>query len=203
VYGLSLPLSVAVADADWAIMGTESGSYFGVSVAAAGDIDGDGRHDLLVGASGADTAAEDAGAVYLFLSPIDGPLSTSDADATYLGINTDDEMGQVLAGPGDLDGDGVSDIALGIPAHSPASTLSPEAGLVMIFSGESRGVIDGETGAEAWIVGESTGDSAGSSLAGIGDVDADGINDLMVGVPYQDTAGPNAGATYLLSGGGI
>ena len=203
VFGMGLPLSASIEDADWTITGPEADAYFGVAVVSAGDIDGDGRQDLIVGATGVDTTAEDAGAAYLFLAPLEEVMTASDADAIYLGLDAGDELGQAITGPGDLDGDGVADIALGTPTHSPPSTLSAEAGLVMIFSGDARGVIDGETGAEAWIIGESSGDGAGSSLATIGDVDSDGIDDLMVGAPSQDTAGPNAGAAYLLSGGGI
>jgi hypothetical protein len=190
-------------DSDTIFHGIEHQSRFGHSITPAGDLDGDGHNDVLIGAPGSDEGADNAGAVYLFLGTGLGDISATDASAVFLGSSEDDALGEVVSQAGDLDGDGILDIVLGIPIHSSEGASSPQSGLVVILPGDVRGVVDVSLGAEGWVEGASAGDEAGTSITSIGDADGDGIDDLILGAPYEDSAGPNAGAVFLLAGGGI
>jgi len=201
VYGFNLPLVSDPEDADWTVHGIEDGDLLGITVTGVGDLDGDGHPDLVFGASGSDDAMEDAGAAYIFLGGLDGDVFAWAADAVLLGGAAGDALGAVVSPAGDLDSDGLPDLALGAPTHSPDSTLTSHAGRVYIFSGDVRGTISADTGAESWVNGEASDDEAGHSMATLGDTNDDGYDDLLIGAPYHDAAGPNAGAVYLLLGG--
>ncbi len=194
VYGpVDGELSLAAADVK--LVGENPGDRAGVSVATAGDVDADGYDDILVAAWYSDRADEDAGAVYLFHGPVDpGDRSLARADAIVEGAGWKDFVGRRVAGAGDLDGDGYDDIAIGAPYVDAAGTL---AGAVYLFRGPLGGVL-GVTEADATLHGEVAGDWAGFGLAGVGDVDSDGLDDLLVGAYRHGAGGWEAGAAYLV-----
>jgi len=200
IYGTSLPLPSDPADSDWILSGLEDGDLLGATILSAGDVDGDGRPDLLISAEG---SGEGAGAAYLFLTPPTEAEDASLADTTFMGATDSDALGAVMTVAGDLDGDGTIDLAMGAPAHTSDETLRSHAGRIYIFSSHLRGVVEAEADAEALIDGEATDDEAGTSITTLGDVNDDGNDDLLIGAPYHDTAGPNAGTVFLLTGGSI
>jgi hypothetical protein len=157
---------------------------FGASVAAAGDMDGDGRGDLLVGARYPDGGGLDAGLVRAY-SGIDGRVLH-----TWLGTSAGDEFSLGLAGVGDVDGDGTPDVAVGAWADDDNG---PNSGSAATFSGA--------TGELLWIVtGDLPIDELGWAVAGAGDVNGDGHADVVAGLPGADALGEATGGARLYSG---
>jgi len=185
--------------ADWIIDGPSSSSTarLGQGVLLPGDVDGDGYQDLLLGAPYEDSAATNAGAVYLFLgagSLPSGGSAASDAAAVLLGSHLDETLGGVLAA-GDLDADGRSDLLLGSP---DADSAASGAGAVYLVPGDSwSGSWSVSAAAAATLTGENAFDGAGSAVLAA-DLDASGLGDLVVGAPGEDSAGSQAGLVYML-----
>ena len=187
-------LGLAGADADFS--GEDAGDEAGVSVAGAGDVDGDGREDFLVGAREESTSGYLAGAVYLITSTSSGSHDLSVADAKLTGEDGADYAGVSLDGAGDVNGDGYADLIIGADGESSGGVAAGAAYLVL-------GPVSGTfslSDSEARLIGEAGGDLAGSAVAGAGDVDGDGLDDLFVGASQESTAGADAGAAYLLFG---
>ncbi len=131
--GSTLSGSLTTASPDVKV--SQSSIGFGSAVACDGDLDGDGVDDLVVGASGDDTAASNAGAVYVYLgaSSWAATLGISDADARFYGVAASDALGTGLAGGADLDGDGQEDLAIGATGYDAGSYSG--AGAVYIVPG--------------------------------------------------------------------
>jgi len=157
---------------------------YGRAVAALGDVDGDGRPDYAVGASLVSQTSTESGKVYVY-SGATGALLHS-----VVGAGTKDWLGFALANAGDVDGDGRADLAAGAPQHT-ATPAQP--GYVVLLSGLDGSEIrriDGESH-ERWF---------GSSVASAGDVDLDGVPDLVVGAPGSTVGSPEVGTAALFSG---
>ncbi|MFZ5475128.1 MAG: MopE-related protein, partial [Myxococcota bacterium] len=162
-------------DADTALYG-EATYDLAAEVGSAGDTDGDGVAELLVGAAGDDDGATDAGAVYLVHLPAPGSFSLADADAKITGVTASGALSPA-AGLGDTDGDGHDDLALGEPGASDAAS---SAGAVHVFRSSPTGDLP-VTAADLRLDGALANDGAGDTVAGPGDVDGDGLADLIVG----------------------
>jgi len=104
---------LAAADADAKITGAEAGDRSGYGLSYTGDIDGDGNDEILIGAWKADGDTATSGVVQMLMGPITGTVSLVDADATFSGVGAGDQVGAVIAGGGDYDGDGTPDILIG------------------------------------------------------------------------------------------
>ncbi|GJM23197.1 MAG: hypothetical protein DHS20C15_31120 [Planctomycetota bacterium] len=163
--------SGADGDVLMAFHGADVGDQLGHWVAAAGDVDADGHEDIALGLPGSDLGGLDAGAVQV----------RSGANGNVLLELTGDQAGQgwgVVAGPGDVDGDGHDDIAMG-STNAGAPDTSASAGRVRVVSGASGETLLDHTGAsaDAWF---------GYALARVGDLNADGRADVLVGAPGHD-----------------
>ncbi len=179
------------------VVGVTLLDWLGRSLAGAGDVDADGTSDLLVGAPGADDGGGDAGAAYLFLGPTDPKWSTlDDADLAMQGESPDDLAGWSVAGAGDLTDDGQIDLVVGAVGRT---TTGADGGALYVVSGDERGTID-LVFSEARVLGTDGGDWAGHAVANAGDLNGDGVADLLFGAPYADGAVGFSGAAYVFYG---
>ncbi len=180
---------VCAPDQDWT----------GRSVASAGDVDRDGLADLLVSAlTPAETSQVEMVAAFLWLGPITGVKSVVDGDAVLLAGEYDIEglEGFHPVGAGELNGDGYDDIAAG---WSAAGETSSYVGAAYVLLGPVSGTVELRDAQGVWRGGDDY-DFVGSGAAGVGDVDGDGLDALLVGAYGDDGGGANAGAAYLLLG---
>ena len=178
------------AAADLTLDGPAPGAAFGRAAAGAGDVDADGFADFLVGAPGTDGVGVDAGAAYLFRG---GSTLASTAALDWSGTAAGEELGAALAGVGDLDGDGFEDLAVGVPGGTGGAAGS---GRVEVFLGAA----EPDAIADATLAGPAAGDRFGAAVAAAGDVNGDGLADLLVGAPAADGIAVDAGRAYLFVG---
>jgi hypothetical protein len=173
----------------------------GTSVAGAGDVDGDGYADVIVGAPGFDAGESDEGAAFVFLGGASGIADGNPATAAAQ-LEADQAtaaMGTSVAGAGDVDGDGYADVIVGAPSYDAGET---DEGAAFVFPGSVSGVADANPAtAAAQLEADQAGAQLGGSVAGAGDVDGDGYADVIVGARYYDP-GPSwgEGAAFVFSG---
>lgn len=185
--------------------GQSAGDLAGFAVAGAGDVDGDGLADVLVGADCNNEAGELAGKAYLVLSGNLGETTAGSlalADAELIGESPGDRAGGSVAGAGDVDGDSRDDVLVGACYNSQGSSNEGKAYLVLGNQLALGGSLELATVERAW-VGVNTGDLAGRTVAGGGDVNGDGVYDLLIGATHANESGDNdAGKVYVILGGG-
>jgi hypothetical protein len=145
-------------------------------VGGAGDIDGDGRADLIVGSPGSSPGGVNKAGVATVYSG-----ATGDVLLEFVGPGGQGNLGQAVAGAGDVDADGVPDLIVGAPQ---LDLMNPGAGP---FAAGTAFVYSGQTGLPLWVLGgEAIDHNFGRSVDGAGDVDGDGHADLIVGGPEYD-----------------
>ncbi len=160
--------------------GGSFGGQFGYAVANAGDCDGDGRDDVAVGSPFDDTAAVDQGRVRCYSGATGALLWTAVGDAAG------DQLGQSIATVGDVNGDGRSDLVVGAPYADPNGANS---GRVKILSGANGSTL-------LTLNGVAAGDRFGWSVA-YGGAPFLGTKRIVVGAPFRDTGGADAGSAYV------
>ena len=168
----------------------------GIGVDLAGDVDGDGAEDFVIGALGETTGGSVAGAAYLVLGPVTADQTLDQAAARFTG-GSGDRVGAVVRGAGDLDGDGLSDLAV---TADRADLGAANGGVVYVLSGPVSGdAVLADVGTALY--GPASSEDAGTGLAPAGDVDGDGLDDLLVGAPGRPDAGfVGAGTAYVVHG---
>ena len=164
--------------------GDNAGDWFGISVSGAGDVNGDGMADLIVGASNDDNNGDRSGSARV--------LSGSDGSVLYSfdGDGERDRLGYSVSGAGDVDGDGMADLFVGARWDDSNGVSS---GSARVLSGSDGRILHNFDG-------ESAGDVFGLSVSKAGDVNGDGVPDLIVGAPEDDNNGERSGSARVLSG---
>ncbi len=181
-----------------------SGDFFGASVSRLGDLDGNGTVDLLVGSPFDNTAAHDAGAVWICYLDSTGLVIDEKrvaSDETYFSgyLDPNDRWGSTVCYMGDMDQDGIVEIAVGSGEDTDGG---PQHGAIYILSIDPDGTvlrtmkISDTVGCLPATLDD--GDQFGSGCAAIGDIDGNGTGDLLVGAPHDDDGGLNRGAAYIM-----
>ncbi len=190
--------------------GVGARDYSGKAVSAAGDLNGDGLDDLVIGASGSDANGLESGSTYVVFGRSTGfdatmSLSTLDGSSGFRldGVAAGNRSGRALSAAGDFNGDGLDDLIIGAPYASSNVEFTGSSYLVF---GSSTGfaatvglsTLDGHTGFR--LDGLALGDSSGSAVSTAGDVNGDGLDDLIIGAPGADPNGSNSGSSYVVFG---
>ena len=189
------------------IIGESAYDYAGTSVSSAGDINGDGYADIIVGANKAGESSY-SGAAYVIFGKAGGfgqiNLNSLGADGFKIRGRDYDSAGISVSSAGDVNGDGFADLIVGANGHNYGG--GPGAAYVIFGKAGGFGTIDYRNPAalrldEGFrIDGEVARDLAGRSVSSAGDVNGDGFDDILVGAMYNDGGGSNSGAAYIIFG---
>jgi len=181
-------------DAELAPAEPETGAALGMAVASAGDLDGDGFADMILGAPGTSEGVEDAGAAFVYLGSSSGLQAATAlrADDPAEG----DRLGEAVAGGGDLDGDGHLDVVVG--AWGDSSTAA-EGGSLTLWLGSSTGP-DPSDALQLTAPDTQAFEQVGRALAIVDDLDGDGTAELLVGAAQRRTGAATGGSVFLALG---
>ncbi|MBL28017.1 MAG: hypothetical protein CMM50_10775, partial [Rhodospirillaceae bacterium] len=201
-FGSNVDLGTLSGGNGFTALGAAAGDESGFSVSGIGDVNDDGIQDLIVGAPYGAEAYVLFGTTSGFASSIDlSALSGADG-FTITGFDPIDESGFSVSGGGDINGDGLADFVVGAPyvrgadygGHSYVVFGSTDG----FPSSLSLGSLDGFNGFA--VHGAADFDRAGASVSLVGDLNGDGIDDLMVGAPYAAGVFGDSGVTYVVLG---
>jgi hypothetical protein len=211
-FGAALELSALDGTNGFTIYSTGDENYLGLTVSGAGDVNGDGFADIIVGADGVDEGGLNRGAAYIVFGKVNGfdaTLSVTELDGSdgfkLSGIADRDYAGRSVSGAGDVNGDGFDDIIVGASESNPGGLNSGAAYVVFGKAGDfaatlALSALNGSNGFR--IHGASTGDFAGRSVSAAGDVNGDGFDDIIVGAFRADEGGFDRGAAFVVFGFG-
>jgi len=212
-----LPSTLNISDLNglngFVINGINANDRSGLVVSSAGDVNGDGIDDIIIGASStALNGNVDVGSSYVVFGSNTGlpnPLSLSSLNGlngfVINGHNDRDAAGSSVSSAGDVNGDGIDDIIISAPLADPNGNQS--AGSSYVVFGSNIGLpnplsLSSLNGTNGFVInGANTNDFSGTAVSSAGDVNGDGIDDIIIGAPLVDPNGnQNAGSTYVVFG---
>ena len=212
-FDASLNLSGLDGNNGFQLNGRNTYDFSGESVSNAGDVNGDGFDDVIIGASGADQRGYDYSSGCSFV--VFGKDSGFDASLDLFSLNGSngfrldgedefDDLGTSVSGAGDVNGDGYDDLIVGAPGADPNGIR--DVGSSYIVFGKASGFdasldlssLNSTNGFR--LDGEAEFDDSGSSVSDAGDVNGDGFDDVIVGAPHADPNGEDSGSSYIIFG---
>jgi FG-GAP-like repeat/FG-GAP repeat len=192
---LFLGSALGTANTPQVIESDQSFSWFGLSCAAAGDVNGDGFSDVIVGAYTYDNGETDEGRAYVYHGTATGlnatPAWTAESN------QVDARLGFRVAGAGDVNGDGYSDIVLGTLGYDNGQT---DEGVAYLYNGSPTGL---RTTAANLLEANQADALFGHFVSGAGDVNGDGMDDVLVAATAYDNGQNDEGRIYLYYGNGV
>ncbi|MHA1979069.1 MAG: carboxypeptidase regulatory-like domain-containing protein [Candidatus Hodarchaeales archaeon] len=197
-------MRMSLTDANASFVGENSGDFAGDSIAGAGDFNNDSYDDFLIGSISSE-GGTNAGQTYLFFGrPTQNwyyRTSLADANASFLGEHPEDYSGRAVAGAGDVNNDGFDDILIGA-SHN--NEIGVDAGQSYLILGRTAATLSVdmslETVSNASYLGLRPYDYSGNAVAGAGDVNNDGFDDILIGAYFSNTTGTGAGEVFLILG---
>ena len=180
---------------DWTAQGNQDGAKFGSSVAGAGDVNGDNYDDIVVGAPEFDTSEEDQGSVFLYHGSAAGPAETANWVAGFGPAGS--WFGHSVDTAGDLDQDGYADLVVGAPKCEDDKQLE---GCVFVFRGGPGGLAPGGPAWQTW--GDKAEAGLGFAVGTAGDVNQDGLDDIIVGAPEYRHSQDILGRAFFFASSG-
>jgi len=184
--------SVALA---MSVMGSGAGDEFGHAVVGGHDLNGDGLDDLMVGAPSASVGDAIHGAAYVFYSPYRTGFDVFDADDVISGDSAGDDFGFAMSAVNDWDGDGNTDVVISAPGSSS------DDGQAFLFQPTSLGDGVGASGM-ALATYQASGGELGTAMSSAGDLDGDGMHEVVLGAPSADAGADSEGSVYVYWSGG-
>jgi hypothetical protein len=177
---------------NWTAESNQAGAEFGVSVASAGDVNGDGFSDVIVGAYQFDNGETDEGRAFVYHGSASGlsttPNWTAESDQAFA------QFGNSVASAGDVNGDGFSDVIVGAPLFDNGET---DEGRAFVYHGSASGL---STTPNWTAESNQAGARFGVSVASAGDVNGDGYSDVIVGAWEFDNGQTDEGAAFVYHG---
>ncbi len=213
IYGLAanpnIDLASLTAGQGFRIDGAAAGDWAGYSVSGAGDVNGDGKGDVVIGAYEADyNSRAESGAAYVIYggtanANLDLGTLTTSRGFRVEGADTNDFTGKSVSGAGDVNGDDIGDVIIGADLADGPSR--PDAGVSYVIYGQISGTnIDLAAlapGQGFRIIGAEIGEYAGWSVSGAGDVNSDGLGDVVIGAyGAGHNSRPGSGSAYVVYG---
>lgn len=188
-YGSAVGLT---SNAAWTAESNQAGASFGTGVACAGDINGDGLSDLIVGASSYDNGETNEGSAFIYYGATTGLSPAADQVLERNSMNA--TFGICVASAGDVNGDGFSDVIIG--ASGWDNNEAGEGG-AFLFNGSA----DGFAGSFDWLAtGNQDQGGFGQSIACAGDVNGDGYDDVIIGAQFYANGETDEGAVFIYHG---
>lgn len=181
---------------DWWAEGNQVSAYFGRDAACAGDVNGDGYDDIIVGAPFYDSGFSDEGRAFIWLGTPSGapPGNPANAFWSVAGMQDGASLGFSVASAGDCDGDGYSEVVVGAIGFTQGQS---DEGAIAVYRGSPAGPSPNPN----WFIqGNQVEARFGYAVASAGDVDGDGYADLLTGAPYYDSPETNEGIVLLFLG---
>ena len=182
----------------------DDADQFGEGVGAIGDLNNDGNEDLLVGAHNDDDGGPGRGALWVLFLNANGTVSShqkiSDTQGSFTGLlANNDRFGTSVAAIGDINGDNIPDLATGAKFDDNGA---PDAGAIWVLFMNTNGTVAGQRKISATQGGFSgtlsLNDHFGFHVDGLGDLNGDGVNDILVGARNDDDGGVDRGASWIL-----